>query len=357
GMVWLVPAGLLCLPARGILSLFQLLFANVQQLPGALLVTGCPTIFQMLLVYCAEGMFLYCWYHRLWRKFFNGTIFTAALFFCFHPENALRIVMLDVGQGDGIYIRTAGGESMLIDGGSSSRTGVGQYVIEPALKYYGESRLDYIIVTHGDTDHISGIQELFEMGYPVVHLLLQTGQEDDEALQLLAALAAQAGTEVSYVGRGDQIVFPEMTMTCLHPFSDFFTDDRNAASLVFHLSYDTFDALFTGDLEETGEEALCQRLSENTLFSGELELLKVAHHGSRYSTSEEFLSLTEPEMALVSAGRGNMYGHPHAELLDRLADYDVAVFQTQEMGAIVLETNGSRWKVLNKSWVYSVQNM
>ena len=168
-----------------------------------------------------------------------------------------------------------------------------------------------------------------------------------------------------YFQRGDGIQFQKgVALCCLHPFAGFEADDKNAASLVFHLSYGRFDALFTGDLESSGEEALCSFLEtgaepeegrgEGTGASQKesgqekeiiWELLKVAHHGSRYSTGRTFLETVSPQAALVSAGKKNRYGHPHEETLERLADCGAKIYMTMEAGAIFVETDGIHWGV------------
>ena len=199
-----------------------------------------------------------------------------------------------------------------------------------------------MIATHMDADHISGIGELLETGYPMENLLLPDGQETDD-LAAFAGIAEYAGVKVVYFQRGESIEFPGGTnLWCLHPFDGFETEDTNAASLVFHLEYDGFDALFTGDLEASGEDALCRFFEEERQEMG-WEVLKVAHHGSKYSTGDAFLERISPRAALISAGENNRYGHPHKETLKRLEDCGTDIFMTAERGAIFVETDGERW--------------
>lgn len=362
----------LFLPAVGVLGFFDFFLEHMRQLPGAVWTAGCPTFWEMGILYLLEGLLLYIWYRRRWRLGVRALLLMG-LWFVLAPSGPLRVTMLDVGQGDSILLQLSGGENVLIDGGSTSRQAVGQYVIAPALRYYGIAEIDYVVATHMDADHISGIEELFAMGYPVRRVLLpaaaeesaQDGEEQGVAgeLEAFAAQAEEAGAEVIYIERGDSVRFAGQSdgalfakgggsgpiLRCLHPYAGFESGDKNAASLVFYLQYDGFDALFTGDLEKEGEEALCSYLESELLGQdGQnpgVELLKVAHHGSRYSTGERFLKLIHPHTALISAGEHNRYGHPHGETLERLRDCGTDVYETAENGAIFVETDGKRWAV------------
>lgn len=361
----------LFLPAVGVLGFFDFFLEHMRQLPGAVWTAGCPTFLEMGILYLLEGLLLYIWYRRRWRLGVRALLLMGP-WFVLAPSGPLRVTMLDVGQGDSILLQLPGGENVLIDGGSTSRQAVGQYVIAPALRYYGIAEIDYVVATHMDADHISGIEELFAMGYPIRRVLLPAASEESaqdgeeqgvaEELEAFASQAEEAGAEVIYMERGDSIRFAGDSsgalfakdgsgpiLRCLHPYAGFESGDKNAASLVFYLQYDGFDALFTGDLEKEGEEVLCSYLESELLGQdGQnpgVELLKVAHHGSRYSTGERFLKLIRPHTALISAGEYNRYGHPHGETLERLRDCGTDVYETAENGAIFVETDGKRWAV------------
>src|SRR5699024_9292309 len=129
------------------------------------------------ILYLLEGLLLYIWYRRRWRLGLRALLLMG-LWFVLAPSGPLRVTMLDVGQGDSILLQLSGGENVLIDGGSTSRQAVGQYVIAPALRYYGIAEIDYVVATHMDADHISGIEELFAMGYPIRRVLLPAASEE-----------------------------------------------------------------------------------------------------------------------------------------------------------------------------------
>lgn len=350
GLAGMVSLPLAYFPAvflHGLLELFSLLLSLGRKLPGSLLVPGCPSPAICLLLYGLELGGFALWYFRKYRELMAGIVLVLCLVFCFSGAAGLSLTGLDVGQGDCFLIETPSGKAVLVDGGSSSRSHVGNYIIEPALKFFGVSVLDAVIVTHGDDDHVNGLGELLDKGFPVKRMLLPKGMETDEALRPLLTLVKRQGTEVIWMEEG-MVYCPDeqVRFTCLHPAKNFSAEDRNAASLVFHIGYKSFDALLTGDLEAEGEDTLCHTLHNKTaFFQGRLELLKVAHHGSRFSTSAQFLEMLRPETALISVGKNNRYGHPHGELLERLEKRGVSVWRTDERGAIRIETDGERWKI------------
>ena len=167
--LWAGMAG--CIPAVLLLRGFHVIFQFIHKMPGAVIVTGCPSWWKILLFYLAELCLFICWYYRLWSA---GCVFILILIagrFC-RPVPTLQISMLDVGQGECIFLKTPANETVLIDGGSTSKKHIADYTILPALKYYGTDHLDYVIITHTDEDHISGIRELLEGEYPVKNIIL-----------------------------------------------------------------------------------------------------------------------------------------------------------------------------------------
>lgn len=279
----------------------------------------------------------------------RGAVFLLLLAFllisirCHGTSGELQVTMLDVGQGDGLYIRTPSGRHFLIDGGSTDISEVGKYRMEPFLKSQGVSALDYIFVSHGDADHLNGIQELLEnqyLGVPIRRLVLPTETVLDEALTELAQTAADYGTKVMVIEKGEQVTDGVMKLTCLAPARDYEGEIGNASSMVLELEYQSFHMLFTGDLEGTGEENLAE--SERL---ADCSVLKVAHHGSKNSTTDAFLEKTMPEIGLISAGRENRYGHPHAETVRRLEQRGCHLYSTQSCGAVTVITDGKKMRL------------
>lgn len=276
----------------------------------------------------------------------------------FGETGKLTTVVLDVGQGDGIFMRGPEGNTYLIDGGSSDVKKVGQYRLEPFLKSQGVGRLDYVLISHGDSDHMNGVEELIErqdIGVKIGTLVLPVKEAWDEALAGLAEKAKSHAIHVVVIKPGQSIREGELVITCLQPGNmEIKSEDAesrqekavletgstglesgNQASMVLAVQYGEFDMLLTGDVEGEGERQLTKTLEEQ--YQGcEWEVLKVAHHGSKNSSAEEFLRRIQPAYAFISAGKENWYGHPHQETVKRLRDVGSRVYSTQENGAIIV---------------------
>ena len=390
GLFFLWLAGILCYPARGVLAFYEGVFHLVRKIPGTLLITGRVSMWQMAVAYGLEALSLSLWYFGsvgetrfLWRRkkrrkclFVLGTLTCLTLFmpmswlapgiahllyrvplmggiFRAKAPDQLTVCMLDVGQGDSLLLQFPGGGTMLIDGGSTSKKDVGSKVILPACKYYGINRLDLVMMTHADDDHISGIREIMQAGYPIGTFLM-TGvipdsdmADSDSAYLEMETLAKQDGARVRKILRGDRIAAGQVQLTCLHPFASYHSDDRNGYSGVLALQYGRFDMLFTGDLSEDGEEGIRQYYHKKGIhfLKDGLEVLKVAHHGSRYSSTESFLDFVNPQSAVISAGAHNRYGHPHRQTLKRLRKRTKHIYVTAENGAIIIQSNLREWSL------------
>ena len=348
GLVWVNGARWILMPCRMILLFYQKLSAFMQELPSATLITGQPELWRMIVFYSVLAVVVF----MIWkRKKAHGYLVlgVALLVFVLHvPKCGMELNILDVGQGDGIYFRTSSGQDLFIDGGSSDVSKVGTYRILPFLKYNGVREIDYWFVSHADKDHISGVQEILEEGYPVANLVFAEGIVRDEAYDELVALAEKMGAEVLHMEYLDCLHLGEARLTCVFPYDSFTTDDKNAASMVLYYQDGKFDGLFTGDIG-TGEEAwiadhcdewLGERSDvsmENADTGAGIDFYKVAHHGSKYSNSRMLLEILRPEYAVVSAGVNNWYGHPHADTLERLKEAGCEVWNTAEWGQIIVE--------------------
>lgn len=271
-------------------------------------------------------------------KFFHGKkIFILMILLCgiffVHRKSDLSITMLDVGQGQCIYLETSSGEHILYDGGSTDVSNVGKYRIIPFLQSRGAIKLDAVFISHLDDDHVNGIKEMIESDEILIKMLIMPETSlVDEAYIELENLAGQAGIEIRKFGKGDIITINKLIIEGLHPYEQYMTDDRNDTSIVVNLKYDDFKMLLCGDMEED---------AMNTIISaggfGDVDVLQVAHHGSKYTTSEQFLEIVKPEISLISCGENNRYGHPHKELTSRLRKYKSKIMCTMDMGAVTLE--------------------
>ncbi len=267
----------------------------------------------------------------------------------FGEVGKLTTAVLDVGQGDGIFMRGPEGGTYLVDGGSSDVKKVGQYRLEPFLKSRGVGRLDYVLISHGDGDHMNGVEELIErqdIGVKIGTLILPVKEAWDETLEGLAGKARNHGIRVVVIEPGQRIREGEMAITCIQPNTMLKSESGgtelesgNEASMALAVQYGEFDMLLTGDVEGEGERQLTENLEEH-YRDCTWEVLKVAHHGSKNSSNEEYLQQVHPAYALISAGQENRYGHPHQETVKRLADIGSKVYSTQENGAIIVEVEG-----------------
>ena len=258
----------------------------------------------------------------------------------------LQITCLDVGQGDGILIRTPDNKHYLIDGGSSSQSDLGRYCLLPALKSMGISCLDGIFISHTDKDHLSGVQELLEYmekGLTTIraaYLVLPGWTEPPEAWTDLASAAQKAGIKTVTGNAGNIIRSGAAAFEILWPESTARGKDVNEEAMVMELTYGDFRMLFTGDIGADTEKKL---LSAGCL--NDIECLKVGHHGSGYSSSEEFLKKVKPELSIISCSSTNTYGHPSPETVKRLKDCGSQIEYTMKNGAIILETNGKNLRI------------
>lgn len=277
-------------------------------------------------------------------------IITAVIIISYRTSPDLKITMLDVGQGDGIVVQTKT-STYLIDGGSTSKTKTGKYILTPFLSHEGIGEIDAVIITHEDEDHISGVIELLEGmsdgGIRIKNLVLPDAaagsREDNYAA--LEILAEQNGVNVNYISRGMELYDENVYIKCFGPTAEMISAGANAHSTILFAQLGEFTALFTGDMEKEGESNLIHFLEENPIEGSGLTLLKVPHHGSKYTTSSELLSLLGPRISLISCGVKNSYGHPHAETLERLDAAGSEIFITTSSGAITVETDGKAMNI------------
>ncbi len=383
--LWLLKAGQFAIASgRAVLALYEALCRVCETLPFGNLILGRPGLWQIGLYYGLLAVLLkgsarrggagVCAAagvrtgtgipgrdrlgHRVWRAFLPFLLLPALLLPL--PARGLTVTFLDVGQGDGICLHTAAG-TVLVDGGSSDETNLGEDCLEAFLKCGGVRTVDYAVVSHGDADHISGLSWLLEYGrdISVRCLVLPAAGAEDGACLRLAELAAARGTKVMWMEAGQSVAVGRLVLTCLYPpaaaesggeregagpggqSGDAGETDRNEQSLVLRADYGDFHLLLTGDMSGDGEARLLADAGAAAALEG-IQVLKVAHHGSRYSTTERWLDAVGPRWAVISCGEENSYGHPHAEVLERLAEHGVSVRQTDGQGAVILHTDGSR---------------
>jgi competence protein ComEC len=351
-------AGIIYLPlgvfiiggANYILKFYEWVCRIGSSAPGSVITIGRPDLLRLLLYGGIIALFI--WISSRYKRKSSILLILFATVFLMMPERniGLELTMLDVGQGEGIFMKSKAGTTYLIDGGSTDIKRVGKYRIEPFLLSQGIAELDYIVITHSDFDHISGIRELIEGSkIKINNLILPQIKEKDEAYQQLEELVRRYYITLIYIKKGDILQDGDIRITCLNPNPDYSYSTVNAYSTVLSITYGDFDMLLTGDLEKDGEKMVMHLLQEQTKasiindnegFATDYEVLKVAHHGSRNSTLKEILHIIKPEISLISSGANNRYRHPHKELIDRLLDVNSNIETTMERGAITIKTDG-----------------
>ena len=277
-------------------------------------------LFYSLLLLCTSKR------NKLQFKIRIGLVYTGIVLLIFIPKFRKKtITFLDVGQGD-CFIADTNAGLIISDGGSSSEDQVGKYRILPYIKYLGYQRVKIAVISHMDVDHYSGILELLKMGR-IEYLGLPEIQKD-AAMEKIIEAARQNNTKVFYLSRGRTIKTKDDYLKVLHPVKNS-KMEKNAASIVMQGNVLGYKLLLTGDVEKEGEEQL---LGEGLSHA---EILKVAHHGSKNSTSSEFLQKVLPEQTIISCGQNNRYGHPHKETIHRLKSCHTKIKRTDTNGAVI----------------------
>ncbi len=288
------------------------------------------------------------WYRRaviyLLLIGFTGVLWWAALFQNRNSTGrSLIVTFLDVGQGDCAVIQAPSGRTLLIDAGPRlQRDDAGRRVVWPFLRSQGIHRIDALILTHPDDDHFGGaitlvnrlqITELFTNGMP----------SDSSLYQYVLRRARRQGSRLLSLRRDDMLQCGKLVIYVLNPPRNGFSGNGNSDndnSLVLRLDYGKTRFLFTAD---------AGHLAENDILASGLDLqcdiLKVAHHGSNGSTGERWLQAVAPKVAVISVGRHNRFGHPHAGTLYRLRSIGARILRTDRDGAIRCVTDGQRIRI------------
>lgn len=350
-------------PGHYIFHLYEWLCIQAEQFPFHTLIPGRPEIWKIIVFYLIlliryvyimgnleERLSLYT--EKITDMALTGA---AVLFLMINPVHGLRVCFLDVGQGDGVLMRT-NEATILSDCGSSQDKKIGKNVLIPFLKSQGIGRLDWILVSHADADHINGIEWLLkeEPDIRVDNLALPAAGKGQEAYEKIEALAIKRGAKVYYLHRDQQIQTKKLTLKCIYPEEgEKSEEEKNSHSLVFYVTYENFNMLLTGDIgtDDEREILLMERGFANnedgqkTDDSRPVTFLKAAHHGSGGSSSEDFLNYYMPEYTVLSYGDGNTYGHPAQETLERLSHTGTKLWRTADSGAVNVWTDGKRMKI------------
>ena len=255
----------------------------------------------------------------------------------------LRVTFLDVGQGDAAIVQFPDGRTLSIDAGgvASGTFDIGGRVVSPAFWALGVRRLDYMSVTHGDNDHIGGATSVFRDFTPL-EVWEGVPVPPHAATRELRALADRAGAAWRTLQQADRVSFGPVDLVVHHPARPEWERQRvrNDDSEVIEILYGGVSFVFTGDVTRDVERTLAPSFNR-----APIRILKAPHHGSATSSSQEFLEALRPDVAVISAGRGNPFGHPVASVLERYRNIGAAIYRTDQDGAVIVETDGTTVRV------------
>lgn len=256
------------------------------------------------------------------------------------PKN-LKIHFVDVGQGDCTFIVTTFNKTVLIDGGGSTSKeyDVGKSVVLPYILDRGFTKIDYLFISHFDQDHVGGVLTILEE-LKVGKVFIPKQIENSENYQKFFSIVKDKKINVIVVKQGDKIkIEKDLNIDILWPIEEQIQENvLNNNALVFKLRYKDFSVLFTGDIEQIAEEKILTFYGKN-VENLRATVLKIAHHGSKTSTTEEFLRAVNPKICLIGVGENNMFGHPAKETIERLEKYGVRIFRTDKRGEISIYLN------------------
>lgn len=275
--------------------------------------------------------------HKILYAIFAILLLGLLIYILNKHDGRLHIYQLNIGQGDSAYILTPDRNDIVIDGGPDKKV-LNQ--LGKVMKF-GDRDIDLLIATHSDKDHIGGIKYILK-NYNVREIwtngidhTTNTYQDLQDAIED----EQKQGATVKQVERGDFKQFSSTQIRVLSPFPGTPPDSsQNDASVVTRLAYNDFSALFTGDAEFITEE----KIINNNLFEVKSDVLKVGHHGSAYATSEAFLKAVDPQIAVLSFGKNNSYGHPSKRVVDLLKNAHIQIFETINKNFVQIISDGTK---------------
>jgi len=275
---------------------------------------------------------------KKYRLFFLLIFLLISNIFLFHLDwqnssRGLTFAMLDVGQGDGLFIESPTGTKIMFDGGPAHKVlGSLQKVISPF-----DRDISALVITNPDADHIGGFLDILK-NYKVGEVFESGTLTDSKTYQSLREEMRKQNIPDILIKKGMRLDLGEgVAVDILFPDRDVSSWATNDGSVMARLSYGQTSVMLTGDAPMKTEQIV---LSENLAGKLKSTILKVGHHGSRTSTSPSFVKAVSPSFALISDGKDNKYGHPHQETLDTLNSFGVKIFRTDLLGTIVMKTDG-----------------
>ncbi len=261
-------------------------------------------------------------------------VWAAVLFSTPNQTKYFQAHYLDVGQGDATFFETPDGVQVLIDGGRDASV---LRMLASEMSFFDRT-IDIVIATHPDSDHIAGLIDVLKR-YEVKTIVLTENESDTPTAAAFAAAVSTEGAQLIYARAGQEFQLgASTTLTILFPDRNPAGFESNASSIVSKVQYGDIGFMVTGDSPQSIEEYLVRKMGDEL----ESEVLKAGHHGSKTSSSEEFIEAVAPQYAVISAGTDNSYGHPHQEVMDRLKSRHLKILETAKEGTITLISDGEK---------------
>lgn len=261
----------------------------------------------------------------------------------------LRVYFIDVGQGDSTLIVTQSNKKILIDtGGRTKESGydIGGQIVLPYLLNRKIKKLDYVMISHFDSDHCEALLTIMD-GVKISNLIISKQVERTELFEKIIKKAREKYINIILVKKGNVIeIDKSIKLNILYPNEDLIFDDMNNNSIVAKLNYKEFSILFTGDIEEKAERKIIELYQGTDILKS--KVLKVAHHGSNTSTSEEFLNEVLPEIAIIGVGKNNKFGHPAKVTIKRLSRIKTSIYRTDMDGEIIINYKKNKLRINKK---------
>ena len=259
--------------------------------------------------------------------------FTSFLIIAYKPRE-FSINMLDIGQGDCFVVNDGNNDIYISDCGSTTVQNVGKTRLLPFLKSKGWGKVDTIFISHMDKDHVNGVNDLLKCAEITIgRIIISASYKSDKLncaeLEELKELAKMRDIKLFYMKKGDEIVGKDISFRCIYPTGEEDIKDQNEASIVMRMDYKGLSMLFTGDIAGSTEEKIIDSTGKDIL---DCDILKVCHHGSKNSSTDDFLKKVSPKLYLISCGLMNRYGHPHRDALSRMTEEGGRILRTDHMG-------------------------
>ena len=337
-------AKIISIPLKYLIYILLIIVKYCSKIPFSSITIRTPYIFEIFIYYIV--LYLVFNYAKI-KPYFKKLVVIILIAIliansCIHVQNHGKMIIyfIDVGQGDSTLIRTAKNKTILIDGGGSENSSfdVGEKTLLPYLLDRKITVLDYVVISHFDTDHCGGILYLMEH-LKVKNIIISKQGKESGNYNKFKNIVLDKGISVIFVKKGDKIKIDNETyMDILFPGNNLISDNiLNNNSIVTKICYNNFSILFTGDVEEIAENEICSQY--NTTNKLKANILKVAHHGSKTSSTAEFIKMVKPQIALIGVGEKNKFGHPNDGVIQRLKNMNTKIYRTDKMGEIVIQIN------------------